>query len=148
MQFSSIWLMIRLYQVLPLRPEWTWECSPRLQHYWNLTIREFSVILSGHSLGKRYPSAEIQSVYSAAPADWANLLYIFIYNANFFSDWNLFSNLTKDVLRMTLNYIAWWGSISEILKNQESGNTSESIWTSVRVPVKSILIRLKIIDIR
>ena len=25
----------------------------------------------GHSLGKSYPSAEMQSMYSAAPADWA-----------------------------------------------------------------------------
>ena len=25
-----------------------------------------------HSLGDSYPSAEMQSVYSAAPADWAN----------------------------------------------------------------------------
>ena len=26
----------------------------------------------GHSLGGSYPSAEVQSVYSTAPADWAN----------------------------------------------------------------------------
>ena len=26
---------------------------------------------TGHSLGGSYPSAEVQSVYSAAPADWA-----------------------------------------------------------------------------
>ena len=35
---------------------------PKLQHYWSLTIRLFSVI-SGHSLGESYPSAEMQSVY-------------------------------------------------------------------------------------
>ena len=41
-----------------------------LQHYWNLTIRLFSVI-SGHLLGEgSYPSAEVQSVYSTAPATW------------------------------------------------------------------------------
>ena len=35
-------------------------------------IKLFSVI-PGHSLGEFYPtSAEMQSVYSAAPADWAN----------------------------------------------------------------------------
>ena len=28
------------------------------------------VLYPGHSLGESYPSAEIQSVYSAAPADW------------------------------------------------------------------------------
>ena len=43
------------YQVLPLRDqsgpgsEGNEEDSPKLQHYWNLTIRLFSVI-SGHSL--------------------------------------------------------------------------------------------------
>ena len=44
--------------------------SPKLQNYWNLTIRLFRVI-TGHSLGESYTSAEMQSVYSAAPADWA-----------------------------------------------------------------------------
>ena len=29
----------------------------------------------GHSLGGSYPSAEVQSVYSTAPADWAILFY-------------------------------------------------------------------------
>ena len=41
-----------------------------LQHYWNLTIRLFCVvsrILDGGS----YSSAEVQSVYSTPPADWA-----------------------------------------------------------------------------
>ena len=46
--------------------------SPKPQHYWSLIIRLFTVI-SGHSLGKSYPSAEMQLVYSAAPADWARL---------------------------------------------------------------------------
>ena len=70
--------------------------SPKPQHYWDLTIRLFSVIsktLVGrdltplqrcswcilqpqptgqHSLwGGSYPFAEVQSVYSTAPADWA-----------------------------------------------------------------------------
>ena len=62
-------------------PEWTWERwqwrdtphSPKLQHCWNLTIILFSVI-SGHLLGGgSYPSAEKQSVYSTAPADWADV---------------------------------------------------------------------------
>ena len=41
-----------------------------INHCWNLTIRLFSVI-SGHSLWGVYLSAEVQSVYSTAPADWA-----------------------------------------------------------------------------
>ena len=59
-------------------PERTWERwqlrgtphSPKLQHCWNLTIRLFRVI-SGHSVGESYPSAEKQSVYSTASANWA-----------------------------------------------------------------------------
>ena len=59
--------------------EWTWEQwqwtgtwhSPKLQHYWNLTIRLFRVI-SGHSLEwESYSSAEVQLVYSTAPTEWA-----------------------------------------------------------------------------
>ena len=57
--------------------EWTWEqCqwrgtlhSPKLQHYWNLTIRLFSVI--SRTFVESYSSAEMQSVYSAALADRA-----------------------------------------------------------------------------
>ena len=53
-------------------PEWTWEQwqwrgtlhSPKLQHYWNLTIRLFSVI----SRTIIAILAEKQSVYSMAPA--------------------------------------------------------------------------------
>ena len=40
------------------------------QHYWNLTMRLFSVT-SRTLIGESYPSAEVQSVYSTAPADWA-----------------------------------------------------------------------------
>ena len=43
----------------------------KLQHYWNLTIRLFSVISRTHIGWGSYPSIEVQSVYSTAPADWA-----------------------------------------------------------------------------
>ena len=66
------------------RPEWTKErkqwrgapLSPKLQHYWNLTIRLFSVISRtlvggvGWS-GGSYASTEKQLVYSTTPTDWA-----------------------------------------------------------------------------
>ena len=46
--------------------------SPKFQHHCNLTIRLFSVI--SRTLvecgGGSYSSAEKQSVYSTAPADW------------------------------------------------------------------------------
>ena len=70
----------------------------KLQHNWNSTIRLFCVISRtlagwgilplcrdvvgifcrpnrrGHSLGKSYHSAEMQSVYSTAQADWARCM--------------------------------------------------------------------------
>ena len=56
---------------------------PKLQHYWNLTIRLFNVI-PRQLLGRFYPSAEKQSVYSTAPADWATVLYcIFVLHCIF-----------------------------------------------------------------
>ena len=66
-------------------PEGTWEqCqwrgathSPKLQHYWNLTIRFFSVISSTLMVGGgSYPFAEVQSMYSTAPANWAIVVLI------------------------------------------------------------------------
>ena len=45
----------------------------KLQHYWNLTIRLFSVISGTFVGGGSHPSAEVQSVYSKAPADWAKI---------------------------------------------------------------------------
>ena len=62
-----------------LGPEWTWKWwqwrgtrhSLKLQHYWSLTIRLLCVI-SRTLVGRgSYPSAELQSVYSTAPANWA-----------------------------------------------------------------------------
>ena len=47
-----------------------------LQYYWSLTIRLFSV-LSGHTLEESYPSAEMQSMYSTAPAGYASKFLIF-----------------------------------------------------------------------
>ena len=46
-------------------------CSafPKLQHYWNLTIRFLSVISTTLVGGGSYPSLEVQSVYTTTPAD-------------------------------------------------------------------------------
>ena len=61
-------------QLLRTWERWQWRGtphSPKLQHCWNLNIRLFSVI-SRTPVGRGfYPSAEKQSVYSTAPADWA-----------------------------------------------------------------------------
>ena len=50
--------------------------SPKIQHYWNLTIRLFSLICRPLIGGRvSYLSAEKQLVYSTAPTDGAmNLL--------------------------------------------------------------------------
>ena len=61
------------------RPAWTWKWwqwrgtqhSPKLLHYWSLAITLFTVISRSLRTGGYYPSAEIQLVYSTAPADWA-----------------------------------------------------------------------------
>ena len=91
MSSSSIWPMDRTLRCCHSGPEWTWEqwqwrCTPhfpKLQHYWNFTIRLFSV-KSRTLKGKSYPSAEMQSVYSSPLADWAitlslSLLLFFIF---------------------------------------------------------------------
>ena len=50
-------------------------CNPKkLKDYWSITIRLFSIItrtLIGENGGGSYLSAEMQSVYSTASADWA-----------------------------------------------------------------------------
>ena len=61
------------------RSEWTWDRwqkkgTPHSANYWNPSVRLFSVI-SEHSLGEYYLSAEKQSVYSTALADWAMILF-------------------------------------------------------------------------
>ena len=38
------------------------------------SLSDCLVSYTGHSLGKSYPSAEMQSVYSTAPDNWANFL--------------------------------------------------------------------------
>ena len=45
--------------------------SPKLQHYWKLTIRLFSVICRTLVWRGSYPSAKVQLVYSTSPANWA-----------------------------------------------------------------------------
>ena len=62
-------------------PEWTWEQWQRrgtlhfsqLQHYWNLTITVFSILYSTF-VRRSSPFAEMQSVYSTAPADYKSAL--------------------------------------------------------------------------
>ena len=41
------------------------------------------MLYPGHSLGRSYPSAEVQSVYSTAPADWANHFILKIISSKF-----------------------------------------------------------------
>ena len=59
-----------------------WSAFLKVPHHGNLTIRLF-IVISGHSLGESYFSVEKQSVYSTAPADWANYKYKYcIYSLN------------------------------------------------------------------
>ena len=55
---------------------------PKLLYHWNLTIRLFSVIcrtLIGGG-GGSYSSAEVQSVYSTAPVNWAMSSLFYLYS--------------------------------------------------------------------
>ena len=85
-QFSSIWLIdktlssdITLGQGGPgnagneeaLR-------NPQSSSIWT-SASDFLVSYSGHSLGESYSSAEKQSVYSTAPADWAIVFSVIIF---------------------------------------------------------------------
>ena len=47
---------------------------PKIQNYWNLTIRLFSVIYRTLVGGSTH-SEEKQSIYSTAPADWARFCF-------------------------------------------------------------------------
>ena len=70
-QFSSTW---------PIE-QWQGRSTPlfpKILYYWNLTIRLFSVILRT-KIGESYPSAEMQSVYSTAPADCAKWILVWAY---------------------------------------------------------------------
>ena len=85
-QFSTIMLLILFnpkigpHQVLPHRARVDLGAMAMRGHsvflkapaYWNLTIRLFSVIFQDIHCEGSYPSAELQSVYSTAPADWAS----------------------------------------------------------------------------
>ena len=118
-------------------PEWTWKWwlwkgtphSLKLQHYWNLTIRLFSVIswtLVGGVLSLcweavsvfwspsrlaliwrgSYPFAEKQSVYSTAPTNWAiryNSLFILTRHAGFTKE----DLLKTPEVRLFAIYIHW-----------------------------------------
>ena len=46
-------------------------CIPQSSNITEVSISDCLVSYLGHSLGKSYSFAEIQSVYSAAPANWA-----------------------------------------------------------------------------
>ena len=57
--------------MLPLRAMKECSAFPKVQHYWNFTIRLFSDIIRTLVGVGSYPFAEKQSVYSTAPAEWA-----------------------------------------------------------------------------
>ena len=82
-QFTRKYILNKSPRCYYTGSEWTWErwqwrvtlYSLKLQHYWSLTI--------SHTLDNLWESlTSLQSVYSAAPADWIqkeNYIYIYIY---------------------------------------------------------------------
>ena len=88
-QFNSIWPIERILsgattlgQIGPGSDgnEGVLYIPPKLQHYWKISIRLFSVI-SRTLVGGSYPSAEKPLVYSTAPADWTILWMVSEYEA-------------------------------------------------------------------
>ena len=77
--FSSIWPIDRLYQVLPHRARVDLgamvnkgrSAFPKAPVLLEASPSDCLVSYPGHSLERFYPSAEMQSVYFTAPADWA-----------------------------------------------------------------------------
>ena len=55
--------------------------SSKLQHYWNLNIRLFSVMFRTLVEWESYTSADMQSVYSAASTDRASVTKLVIKNS-------------------------------------------------------------------
>ena len=78
-QFSISMLLVLFnpyigpYQVLPLRPRVDlWAMAMKGYSVFPKTpALDYLVSYPGHSLGGSYPSAEVESVYSTAPVDWA-----------------------------------------------------------------------------
>ena len=60
----------------------------------------------GHSLGESYPSAEMQSVYSTVPNDWATeeIELVFPVRISFISQTDLFENCQIEILETMLLY--------------------------------------------
>ena len=97
--------------------------SPKLQHKWKLTIRILRVI-SGTLIGRSLtPSAEIQSVYSTAPADWAKKE---LYEPTFFYILERKSSviLSQAILKNVMKWLFWhisteipWNKLSSYLKS-------------------------------
>ena len=59
-----------------------------LQHHWNFTIRLFSVIWRTRIGRGSYPFAEVQSVYSTAPAHWTSFYFLNIFFIYFPNLWD------------------------------------------------------------
>ena len=77
MHDSNVKQFYLTHQVLPLQKEPGSDgnqevlCIPQSSISTGASPSKFLVSYPGHPLGASYPSREIQSVYSAAPADWA-----------------------------------------------------------------------------
>ena len=71
----------------------------------------------GYSSGESYPSAEVQSVYSTAPADWAMDIFIAIsfflsFFLSFFASHVFFCKLCYSIFFCLFYLLKWFGSIS------------------------------------
>ena len=111
--------------------------SPMLQHYWSFTMRWFSVLFRTLIGRGSNPSAEMQSVYSAVPADWANkkdeylaILYL--------KKFTILLVVVVVVVMYVKNYVKYRAATSLWCSSQRAGVWHHS--ERVRTPV--VLLRL------
>ena len=134
-------------------PEWIWERwqwrgtlhFPKLHHYWNLTIRLYSVI-SGHLLGWG-PNhfAEKQLVYSTATSDWAMMFVkLSVYSLFFF--FSLFFNF----IYLFITYLQVWllsiimFLLSQMIFTSDDIFLSKLIYCCIALTVRSFVISIYI----
>ena len=103
MSNSSIWPIDRTHQVLPLRAKVDLGAMEMKgdSTFPKVSPSDFLVPYLGHSLRKSYPSAEMQSVYSANPADWA-IDWIYIRTVCLLSHWFYMPFLRKNFIPFAL----------------------------------------------
>ena len=98
-------------------------CIPQNTNITGASASDCLVSYPGHSLEESYPSAEIQSVYSAAPSDRAShfLGEITLIGVSTNANFNIFSFFScKLDCKLLYSQIFWWGDCVTVTYIQKS----------------------------